>query len=151
MTTSSEPSYVSKSSAETEALGAGLGKTLKKGDLLLLSGELGSGKTVFIRGLARGIGVADPGAVHSPSYTLVNRYPGDPLSLTHIDAYFMRSGEDLDLCGFEEALEGGDVVAIEWADRLSASFPARSVRVHLVHGGEDIRRIFFEPPLNRPV
>jgi len=117
----SERCFHTDSAEETVALGARLGGLLDGGELLLFAGELGTGKTTFIRGLARGLGAADPGAVHSPSYTLVNTYEG-PIPFTHIDAYFMQTAEDLLLCGFDEALRGGGVIAIEWADRLE-SFP----------------------------
>ena len=113
---------LSASPEETERIGADVGRILEKGPAcVLLSGDLGTGKTTFIRGLAKGLKVFDPGSVRSPSYTLVNRYPGK-VSLTHIDAYFMRSAEDLDLCGYDDALARGDVVAVEWADRVRGIF-----------------------------
>jgi tRNA threonylcarbamoyladenosine biosynthesis protein TsaE len=154
LTTSSERKgggkpFVTHSAEETEALAAKLGELLEGGSCVLLSGELGAGKTTFIRGLARGLGVDDPGAVNSPSYTLVNRYPGKT-ALTHVDAYFMRAAEDLELCGLEDALAAGDVAAVEWADRLfglvvdPARAPRGAVRVVLEHSGEEKRKITIE-------
>jgi tRNA threonylcarbamoyladenosine biosynthesis protein TsaE len=137
---------VTRSEHETEELGAKLGALLGGGQCVLLSGELGAGKTTFIRGLARGLGVDDPEAVNSPSYTLVNRYPGR-IALTHVDAYFMRSAEDLLLCGFDDALAAGDVAAVEWADRLfgpivdADRIPEGAVQVLLEHAGEEERKI----------
>lgn len=136
----------SHSVAETERVAAELGALLTGGECVLLSGELGAGKTTFIRGLARGLGVDDPAGVHSPSYTLVNRYPGS-VSLLHVDAYFMHSAEDLDLCGFEDALARGDVVVIEWADRITAVLKAAAgrptawIRITMEHAGETDREI----------
>ena len=140
---------LSRSAGETERLGAELGALLRPGACVLLSGELGSGKTTFLRGMARGLGVDDPESVNSPSYPLVNRYPG-PLPLTHVDAYFMRSAEDLDLCGFDDALAAGDVVAVEWADRLFGAIadrersPRSAIRVGFLISGEKERKIFIE-------
>ncbi|MBU0754065.1 MAG: tRNA (adenosine(37)-N6)-threonylcarbamoyltransferase complex ATPase subunit type 1 TsaE, partial [Planctomycetes bacterium] len=93
-------------------------------------GGLGAGKTTFIRGLARGLGVEDPMSVKSPSYTLVIDYPGT-IPLLHIDAYFMKSEADLNLCGMEEALSSGKVVAIEWADRVFERLPGSTIMVTL--------------------
>jgi len=153
LTTRSDGSFRTSSTAETEALGADLGSILAAGTVVLLSGELGAGKTTFIRGMARGLGVDDPGSVCSPSYTLVNRYPG-PVALTHLDAYFMRSGEDLDLCGLEEARLAGDVVVVEWGDRVRNLFPEEAVEVVLQHTGEDERQILVRnhprPPVAGP-
>jgi tRNA threonylcarbamoyladenosine biosynthesis protein TsaE len=136
----------SHSAAETERVAAGLGALLAGGECVLLSGELGAGKTTFIRGLARGLGVEDPAGVHSPSYTLVNRYPGR-IPLLHVDAYFMHSAEDLDLCGFEDALGRGDVVVVEWADRIAAVLeaatgrPSAWIKIAMEHTGETDREI----------
>lgn len=120
---------------------------------MLLFGELGAGKTTFIRGIARGLEVEDPGAVCSPSYTLMNRYAG-PVALTHLDAYFMRSMEDLELCGLEEARRAGDVVVVEWGDRVRNFFPESAVEVHIEHAGLDKRRVFVKnqppPPVADP-
>ena len=130
-------------------LGSRLGILLKGGECVLLTGELGAGKTAFIRGLARGLGVDDAGAVHSPSYMLVNHYTG-PVPLTHIDAYFMRFDEDLELCGFEDAIARRDVVAVEWADRLDSlvfsmtAGPTGVISVRLEHVAENERKISFE-------
>jgi tRNA threonylcarbamoyladenosine biosynthesis protein TsaE len=105
-------------------------------------GELGAGKTTFIRGLARGLGVEDPLSVKSPSYTLVLSYPG-PLPLLHVDAYFMKSQDDLDLCGMDDALAAGHVVVIEWADRVLDRLPRQRIIVSIEHLGTDEREILI--------
>jgi len=125
---------------ETQALGARLGRSLKGGEIVALFGELGSGKTTFIRGLARGLGVRDLSQVKSPSYTLVLSYPG-PLPLLHLDAYFMHSPDDVDLCGMEEFLLERGVVAVEWAERVSSRLPAGTISVEMRHTGLDRRGI----------
>jgi len=120
--------------------------------MLFFAGELGTGKTTFIRGLAQGLGAVDSGAVHSPSYTLVNTYPG-AIPLIHIDAYFMHTAEDLLLCGYGEAVAAGGVIAIEWADKLETFdgieeyLPAEPIRISLTLGasGEvEHRKIIIE-------
>ena len=108
--------------------------------MVALSGPLGSGKTTFVRGLGRGLGVEDAASIRSPSYTLVLRYEGAP-PLRHLDAYFMRSEEDLLLCGLEEALAGGEVVVVEWADRLHRPLPFPRVEVRFEHVDPERRRI----------
>jgi tRNA threonylcarbamoyladenosine biosynthesis protein TsaE len=110
------------------------------GEVVVLVGELGTGKTTFIRGMALGMEVADPGAVRSPSYTLVIRYPGRR-PLLHMDAYFMKSLEDLDLCTMEDALERRETVAIEWGDRVAERLPDHAIIVRIEHLGPTRRRI----------
>lgn len=132
--------YTTHSVEETLALAKRLGASLEGGRTVALIGELGAGKTTFVRGLAQGLGVDDPAAVKSPSYTLVISYPGR-VPLYHIDAYFMHTDEDLELCGVEDALETGHVVVIEWADRIQPLLPERIISVRLEAAGLDERMI----------
>lgn len=101
---------------ETEALGAALGRAAEGGELLGLVGELGAGKTCFVRGLAEGLGI-DPERVHSPSFTLVNEYGGGRLALAHVDLYRLEQplAEERFL---RDVLYGEGVAAVEWFDRL---------------------------------
>jgi len=131
---------LTSSPEETVSLGVKLSKNLRGGEIITLSGELGSGKTTFIRGLAKGLGVEDSDSVKSPSYTLVIRYPG-PLPLLHLDAYFMHSAEDLDLCGMEEALLQQEVVVIEWGERILHLLPEDTICITLEHITESSRKI----------
>jgi tRNA threonylcarbamoyladenosine biosynthesis protein TsaE len=130
---------VTASVAETESLGEELAASLRGGEVVLLSGELGAGKTAFVRGLARGLGV-DPEEVASPTFILLTSYPGR-LRLHHADLYRLAgNGDDREL-GLEE-LPGPDaVLAVEWAERLSLRPWSRAIQVTLEHAGEDRRRV----------
>jgi tRNA threonylcarbamoyladenosine biosynthesis protein TsaE len=135
---------LTQSEAETEALAAELAAAFRGGEVVLLSGELGAGKTVFVRGLARGVG-ADPEEVVSPTFVLLTRYPGR-LTLHHADLYrLVGGGDDLEL-GLEELPGPRGVLAIEWAERLSGHpwDPAVAIRVTLEHAGDDTRRVRIE-------
>ena len=109
----------SSSPEETEAAGEELAVTLTVGDLLLLAGELGGGKTTFVRGLARGLGISS--GVQSPTFQLVRVYPGR-IQLAHVDLYRLESGAELADLGLDDLLEQG-VVAVEWGDRLRLDYP----------------------------
>jgi tRNA threonylcarbamoyladenosine biosynthesis protein TsaE len=127
---------VTASDAETEAVGAGLASRLRPGSRVRLYGELGAGKTAFVRGLAAGLGV-DPDEVSSPTFTLVQEYRGR-LPLFHVDLYRLAPGEVDDL-GLD-ALAAEGVLAIEWAERMPRG-DAGAIAVRLEHAGEDQRRI----------
>jgi tRNA threonylcarbamoyladenosine biosynthesis protein TsaE len=124
------------SDAETEAAGAALATRLGPGARVLLYGELGAGKTAFVRGLAAGLGI-DPDDVSSPTFTLVQEY-GGRLPLFHVDLYRLAPGEVDDL-GLD-ALAAQGVLAIEWAERMPRD-DAGAIEVRLEHAGEDHRRI----------
>lgn len=126
------------SEAETSAVGSDLARSLAAGSVVLLSGDLGAGKTAFVRGLAAGLGI-DPEAVSSPTFTLIQEYRGGRLPLHHVDLYRLRSIEVDDLGLDELTLEGG-VTAIEWPDRLPREC-ASAVRVRIEHGDGDTRTI----------
>jgi tRNA threonylcarbamoyladenosine biosynthesis protein TsaE len=122
------------SAAETEAIGEGLGRRLRAGDMVLLTGELGAGKTTFVRGLARGIGSAAP--VASPTFQLVRIYPGR-VQLAHIDLYRIESSSELGDLGLDELLVEGAVV-VEWGDRVEAP---EAALIELEHLGGDRRLV----------
>ena len=127
-----------RSEDETAAVARQLAQSLRPGDVLLLSGNLGAGKTAFVRGLAEGLGV-DPTEVSSPTFTLVHEYRGGRLTLYHVDLYRLdRAGtEDL---GLEEMGIADGVLAIEWPDRLTHDLPgARRITIDIVD--ESSRRI----------
>jgi tRNA threonylcarbamoyladenosine biosynthesis protein TsaE len=127
------------SAAETEQASAEIAGLFEGGEVVLLSGDLGAGKTAFVRGIARGIGV-DPAEVASPTFVLLTAYPG-PLTLHHADLYRLEaSGADREL-GLEELPGPRGVLAVEWAERLSFVPWARVFRVALEHAGEDARRL----------
>jgi tRNA threonylcarbamoyladenosine biosynthesis protein TsaE len=113
------PERVTRSADETEAVGEELAATLRPGDLVLLSGELGAGKTTFVRGLARGLG--SRAGVQSPTFQLVRVYPGR-IQLGHVDLYRLDPGSGIAELGLEDLLEQG-VVVVEWGERLQPPPP----------------------------
>jgi tRNA threonylcarbamoyladenosine biosynthesis protein TsaE len=129
---------VTASEEETQAVARELSATLRAGDVVLLSGDLGAGKTTFVRGLAEGLGI-DPREVSSPTFTLVHEYRGNGLTLYHADLYRLESTATDDL-GLEEIGVKDGVLAIEWPDRLSHELPrATVVRLEMVN--DSSRRI----------
>jgi tRNA threonylcarbamoyladenosine biosynthesis protein TsaE len=128
-----------RSSAETRALGAALGRLLRRGLVIALGGPLGGGKTRFVQGLAQGLEVTEPPFVTSPTYTLVHAHRGR-LPLYHADAY--RIGEaDLEGIGFYDLLDGTAVVAVEWAERIAGQLPEERLEVTLAPLEADTRRV----------
>ena len=124
-------------------LGRALGEILKAGDVVLLTGDLGVGKTVLARGLARGLGVAEEYSIASPSFTLLNVYPGR-VGFYHADLYRLDQGEALDLELLDEAADG--VLAVEWAERLAAAWPVESLLVELALAEGETRRVRLKGP-----
>ena len=133
--------YTTHSPTETEALGAALGRILTPGTVIAYRGDLGAGKTAFTRGLARGLGYADP--VTSPTYTIVNEYLGGRLPLFHFDMYRLRSSEDLWDIGWEDYLDRGGVCAVEWSENVEDALEG-AITVTVEKLGEDARRITLE-------
>jgi tRNA threonylcarbamoyladenosine biosynthesis protein TsaE len=133
---------VTRSPEETEQVAAELGATFQGGEVVLLSGELGAGKTAFVRGLARGLGT-DPAEVASPTFVLLTRYPGR-LTLHHADLYRLAGTGDEGELGLEELPGPRGVLAVEWAERLRDRPWARFWRVALAHAGGDERTIEME-------
>lgn len=131
------------SEAETSHAGERLAATLAGGEVILLSGELGAGKTAFVRGLARGLG-APPDEVSSPTFTLIQEYRGRRGTLHHVDLYRLAPAEIADL-GLDELISGGDVVAIEWAERWAAR-PDDAIEVTIASDEGDSRRIAIRRP-----
>jgi tRNA threonylcarbamoyladenosine biosynthesis protein TsaE len=130
---------ISKSLSDTRDIGDRMGRKAKLGDLFIISGELGAGKTQFVKGLAKGLGVADWEYVLSPSFTLMNIYEGR-CSLCHADLYRLEGG-DVESLDIEEYLDTG-VVAVEWAER--ASWPENAIRISIEVMGEEERKIVIE-------
>jgi tRNA threonylcarbamoyladenosine biosynthesis protein TsaE len=124
--------------AATEALGAEVAAGLSPGDTVLVSGELGTGKTTFVRGAARALGVAGP--VTSPTFTIGRRYTGD-VPVAHLDLYRLDGLEDEDPALLADYLGPDLVTFVEWPERAGARAPAATVRVRLEHLGGDRRRV----------
>lgn len=127
---------------ETENAGERLGQMLSAGDVVLLFGDLGAGKTAFVRGMARGVG-ANPDEVSSPTFTIVQEYPGRSGTLFHVDLYRLETAEIDDL-GLDDLVSGEGIVAIEWAERWKGR-PDDVTEVRLEHRGEDRRVIQIRP------
>jgi tRNA threonylcarbamoyladenosine biosynthesis protein TsaE len=131
------------SETETVAAGEALGLTLQPGQVVLLYGDLGAGKTAFVRGIARGIG-ADPDEVSSPTFTIVQEYAGRSMTLYHVDLYRL-DPEEIDDLGLEDLVAGDGVVAIEWSERWRGR-PTDVVEVRLEDAGDEQRRIAVRNP-----
>jgi tRNA threonylcarbamoyladenosine biosynthesis protein TsaE len=126
------------SEADTSAAGEALAAELTPGTVVLLFGNLGAGKTAFVRGMAAGLGI-DPQEVTSPTFTLVQEYRGGRLPLFHVDLYRLRANEVDDL-GLDEMVGEGGVTAIEWPDRLPREFD-QVVTVRIEPGEDSLRTI----------
>ena len=131
--------YVSNSPAETEALGAALAGRLKPGAVVAFSGDLGAGKTAFVRGMARGLGI--PERVTSPTFTIVNEYEGGRLPLFHFDMYRLSSSDELFDIGWEDYLVRGGVCAVEWSENVSDALEGDCIRVDIRRGAHDNQRL----------
>ena len=129
---------VTHSADATEAAGEGLGRTLAAGDVVGLCGELGAGKTCFVRGVARALGVE--GRPVSPTFTLINEYRG-VRPVYHVDAYRVESLAELAALGLEEYFDGDGVTLVEWADAMRALLPARTIWVRIEGVGDEPRTI----------
>jgi len=133
--------YTTASTEETEALGQALAKTLASGTLLALHGDLGAGKTAFVRGLAAGLGYH--GRVTSPTFTIVNEYEGK-MPLFHFDLYRLGSEDELYDIGFDEYLSRNGICAVEWSERAPELMNAAQVQVTISRLDETSRRIVVE-------
>jgi tRNA threonylcarbamoyladenosine biosynthesis protein TsaE len=141
-------SVTTHSEAETAAVGRELAATLTAGSIVLLYGDLGAGKTAFVKGLADGLGAA-PDDVSSPTFTIMQEYRGGRLPLFHVDLYRLNDPREIEDLGLDEITADG-VLAIEWAEKLDADArlkPSRDgspIAVHIQHGDADTRTIEIE-------
>lgn len=147
---------VSRSPLDTHSLGFRLGRSLDQPTILQLQGDLGCGKTCFVQGLARGLQVPDTYDITSPTYTLINEYPGR-LPLYHVDLYRLNAGVDAEALGLMEIFDRRAVVAVEWPQRLSDDQwppgclvvridiqPDQSRRIRIFHYGLDKNNLICE-------
>lgn len=135
--------HTSNSESDTRAIAAALAPTLAPGAVILLSGDLGAGKTAFVRGLAEGLGL-DPDDVTSPTFTLVHEYRGGRLPLIHVDLYRLERAE-LDEIGLDQDLAATGMTAVEWSERLTRSI-ANAIAVRIIDSGGDTRSIEITGP-----
>jgi len=126
------------SEKETVFEGEKLGRTLKPGCVVALYGELGAGKTAFSRGIAEGLGIG--ASVTSPTFTIVNEYPGE-IPLFHFDMYRLGSEAELFDIGWDDYLDRNGVCVVEWSEKVSAAFDAETIKVKIINTGENSRRI----------
>jgi tRNA threonylcarbamoyladenosine biosynthesis protein TsaE len=120
--------FTSHGVRDTEAIASELARSLRGGECLALRGELGAGKTQFVRGLLAGLG-GDVHTVSSPTFVLLNVYDTGRLKVFHLDAYRVGGAEDFDAIGFAELLEQGGVVVVEWAEKVEALLPPPTQRI----------------------
>ena len=131
--------HVTNSPAETEAVGETLAGRLEPGTVIAFTGDLGAGKTAFVRGLARGLGITE--RVTSPTFTIVNEYEGGRLPLFHFDMYRLGSADELFDIGWEDYLARGGVCAVEWSENVTDALEDGCLRVDIRRGERDDQRI----------
>jgi len=134
---------VTASVEETRALGEAVAPLLSRGDVVALTGDLGAGKTAFVQGAAKGLGVTE--AVLSPSFTLVREYEGR-LPVYHLDVYRLERLQDVLDLGFDEMLDAGHVMFIEWGDAIQALLPESALEVEITIENDSGRRIEITAP-----
>jgi tRNA threonylcarbamoyladenosine biosynthesis protein TsaE len=145
MSTSRIDSWSCRRPEDTEGLAASMAPGLKAGDVLLLSGALGAGKTCFTRGLGQGLGLP-PDAVLSPTFQLVRELEGGRLPLYHVDLYRLSGPAEVERLGLEEYFDGGGVTVVEWPERLGPLAPPQAWRVALEALEDGERHITLERP-----
>ena len=137
--------HESTSVEQTEAIAAESAAQLYGGEVIALEGDLGAGKTQFVRGLVRGLG-GDGRSVSSPTYVLLNVYDSGRLTVYHLDAYRITGADDFEAIGFTELLEQNGVIAVEWPSRIASLLPRRRFVVRITTTAESTRRIEIESP-----
>lgn len=130
--------YISNSVEDTERIGAELARSLSAGSIVAFTGDLGAGKTAFVRGMACGLGIEE--RVTSPTFTIVNEYEGGKKPLFHFDLYRLYDADELFDIGWEDYLARGGICAVEWSERASDAMES-CIRVDIVRGETDNQRI----------
>ena len=134
---------ISHSAKETKQLGEKLAAFLKAGDVVLLDGDLGAGKSELARGVARGLGIT--GAVPSPSFTILNAYDEGNIPLYHFDWYRIEDANEIYEMGMEEQLGGDGIALIEWSEKAAECLPAKRLRICIRTVDENTRDMTFVP------
>ena len=132
---------VSNHPEETQSIGSEFARTATAGTVVSLTGDLGAGKTEFVKGLALGLGTDGP--VTSPTFTILHEYRGGRLPLFHMDFYRLREEWELDEIGFDEYLKSGGVCAIEWGDKFPGRLPPDSIRIFFSIGAGERRELVW--------
>jgi len=136
---------ISESSENTFDIGLAIGRKAQAGDTFALSGELGSGKTCFTGGLARGLDIGKEYSITSPTFTLINEYSGR-CRLYHFDVYRLTQSGDLDDIGYDEYISGKGVVVIEWAEKIEEALPVDAIKIRFEYLEENKRKIVICGP-----
>lgn len=139
---------ISRSPQMTFSIGEALGETLLNGDIVALTGELGSGKTLLTQGIAKGIGIPNNYSITSPTFNLINEYPGR-FPLYHMDIYRLEGMNELDDIGFDEYLNKDGVIIIEWAEKIRDIIPDEASFVYLSCLDETVRKIEIYSHVNK--
>ena len=129
-----------RSASGTIRIGKNIGSRLLPGDVVALVGELGSGKTQFVKGMALGVGVGKPTYISSPSFTLINEYPGR-IPFYHIDLFRLGWEKEAEELGLEDYFQGKGITAIEWADKIPSLLPKEMLLIHIVYKGKNTRSL----------
>jgi tRNA threonylcarbamoyladenosine biosynthesis protein TsaE len=132
--------FQTRSTSETIRLGKRIGRLLIVGDVVALVGELGAGKTQFIKGLAAGVGIGNPTYISSPSFTLINEYPGK-IPFYHVDLFRLERETEAEELGLEDYFQGEGITAIEWADKIPSLLPKEMLFIHIAYTGKNTRSI----------
>lgn len=138
--------FDSKSEDQTLSLGKKIGRSLVRGDVVAIKGELGAGKSVIVRGICEGLGIAQ--RTRSPSFTFMNRYRG-PVDVYHVDLYRIEHMGELATLGWEEVIYSDSITLIEWADKLGSLLPSASLDISIEMTGEETRRILLRANAER--
>lgn len=133
--------YITENEYETSGVGEKLAEKLLPGSVIALYGDLGAGKTAFVRGIAKGLGLK--ARVSSPTFTIVNEYLGDT-PLFHFDMYRLSDADELFEIGWEDYLRRGGICAVEWSENVPGAFPPETIYVRIEKTGETGRRIIIE-------
>ncbi len=139
-----EKSYYSQNEAETEAIAFELAKSLKAGDTLALYGQMGAGKTAFVRGLVKQLLPDCVRLVHSPTFAIVNEYRGKEYSVYHFDFYRIKDEEDLYSVAFYDYFDRGGIIVTEWSELFDDLLPPDRKKVRIEKDGENGRRIYAD-------
>ena len=133
--------------AGTEAFGEKFAQSIGKGSVVALCGALGAGKTTFVRGMAKALTPESVSLVHSPTFTIVNEYKGEDISIFHFDFYRLKDCDDLYSCGFDDYFDENGVIVAEWADMFMQDLPADTIIVSIEKEGENERKITVKTPV----
>ncbi len=134
--------FISNSFKETQELGRDFAKTLKRGDIVFLYGDLGFGKTTFVQGLAEGLGIKN--RIISPTFVMVRSYDLEVMSFFHIDLYRAENEKDIEGIGIEEIINNkNNIVVIEWAEKLKSYLPRKRIDVRFSYVSDEVRKIAF--------